>query len=225
MELFQSRWSSQKGKGSLCLSQSLQCCTSAGRYNTHSLHSNATTPFVLEARPFYHCYRRVPLSASNCRMSASDCHLHRVLSCILPVVHSTITHACVLSHFSHVRLCVTPWTLTCLAPLFSPPGSSVHRILQARILKWVAMPFSRGFSQPRDQTIIFYVSCIGRWVLYHQHHLGSPSCLDIGINNEIQFPSLLHLPWNFIGMFLFQRDLHSQSLISAWYMSFCISYT
>ena len=34
----------------------------------------------------------------------------------------------------------------------SPPGSSVHGILQARILEWVAMPSSRGSSQPRDQT-------------------------------------------------------------------------
>ena len=34
----------------------------------------------------------------------------------------------------------------------SPPVSSVHGILQARILKWVAIPFSRGSSQPRDQT-------------------------------------------------------------------------
>ena len=40
----------------------------------------------------------------------------------------------------------------------SPPGSSVHGgILQARILEWVAMPSSRGSSQPRDQT---HVSCI-----------------------------------------------------------------
>ena len=39
----------------------------------------------------------------------------------------------------------------------SLPGSSVHGILQARILAWVAVPFSRGFSQPRDQT---QVSCI-----------------------------------------------------------------
>ena len=38
----------------------------------------------------------------------------------------------------------------------SPPGSSVHGIFQARILEWVAMPSSRGFSQPRDQT---QVSC------------------------------------------------------------------
>ena len=34
----------------------------------------------------------------------------------------------------------------------SPPGSSVHGILQALILEWVAMPSSRGSSQPRDQT-------------------------------------------------------------------------
>ena len=39
----------------------------------------------------------------------------------------------------------------------SPPGSSVHGILQARILKWVGIPFSRGSSWPRDQT---RVSCI-----------------------------------------------------------------
>ena len=34
----------------------------------------------------------------------------------------------------------------------SPPGSSVHGILQARILQWVAIPFSRGSSPPRDRT-------------------------------------------------------------------------
>jgi len=49
----------------------------------------------------------------------------------------------------------------------SPPGSSVHVILQARIREWVAIPFSRGSSQPRDWT---QVSCIaGRfftiWVM------------------------------------------------------------
>ena len=49
----------------------------------------------------------------------------------------------------------------------SPPGSSVHGIFQARILQWVAIPSSRGSAQPRDQTCIFYVSCISRWVLYH----------------------------------------------------------
>ena len=45
-----------------------------------------------------------------------------------------------------------------------PPGSSVHGILQARTLEWVAMAASRGSSQPKDQT---RVSCIGRQILYH----------------------------------------------------------
>ena len=39
----------------------------------------------------------------------------------------------------------------------SPPGSSVHEILQARILEWVAVSFSRGSSQPRDWTWVFTV--------------------------------------------------------------------
>jgi len=41
---------------------------------------------------------------------------------------------------SRVQLCVTP----CMD--YSPPGSSVHRILQARVLEWVALPSSRGSS-------------------------------------------------------------------------------
>ena len=45
----------------------------------------------------------------------------------------------------------------------SPPGSSNHGILQARMLEWVAMCFSRGSSQLRDQTC---VSWAGRWFLY-----------------------------------------------------------
>ena len=44
----------------------------------------------------------------------------------------------------------------------NPPGSSVHGILHARILEWVAKPSSRGSSQPRDH--ISSVSCIGKWV-------------------------------------------------------------
>ena len=58
---------------------------------------------------------------------------------------------------SHVQLCATPYTVC------NPPGSNVHGIFQARILEWVAIPFSRGSFQPRDQTIISF----SRWVLYH----------------------------------------------------------
>ena len=50
----------------------------------------------------------------------------------------------------------------------SPPGSSVHGLLQARMLEWTAMP------APRDQTCVSYVACIGRLVIYHSCHLGRP---------------------------------------------------
>ena len=74
-------------------------------------------------------------------------------------------HKCVLNRFSCVRLCDP---MNC-----SLPGSSVQGILQARILEWVAIPSSRGSSQPRVRTHISYISCTGRWVLYHLCHLRS----------------------------------------------------
>ena len=54
---------------------------------------------------------------------------------------------------SHVWLFCNP--MDC-----SPPGTSVHGILQARILEWVAIPFSRGSSPPRDWTWVSWNSCI-----------------------------------------------------------------
>ena len=45
----------------------------------------------------------------------------------------------------------------------SPPGSSVHGILQARILEWVAMPSSSGSSRPRDQTQVSFPALGGRF--------------------------------------------------------------
>ena len=40
----------------------------------------------------------------------------------------------------------------------SPPGSSVHGIFQARILEWVAIPFFRGSSQPRDRPQVSFIA-------------------------------------------------------------------
>ena len=50
---------------------------------------------------------------------------------------------------------------------YTLPGSSVHGIFQARILEWVAISFSRGPSQLRDQICISCISCTGRQILYH----------------------------------------------------------
>ena len=54
---------------------------------------------------------------------------------------------------------------------YSPPGSSVHGILQARILESVAIPFSRGSSWPRDWTWLGLLHC--RQILYCLSHQGS----------------------------------------------------
>ena len=54
----------------------------------------------------------------------------------------------------------------------SPPGCSVHGILQAGILEWVVMPLSGGSSQARDGT---QVSCLGGQILHHLSYQGSPA--------------------------------------------------
>ena len=68
-------------------------------------------------------------------------------------------------------MCVCVCAQSCPTPLdptdCSPPGSSVHGILLARILKWVAISYSRGSSQPKDQTRVSGISWVGKWVLYH----------------------------------------------------------
>ena len=67
-------------------------------------------------------------------------------------------HMVVVSLLSCVWLCYDPID-------YSPPFSSVHGVLQARILEWFAIPSSRGSSQPRDRIC---VSSFGRWILYHR---------------------------------------------------------
>ena len=71
-----------------------------------------------------------------------------------------------ISKYSHIRgYCFNMWiggvSCSVMSPCNpmdrSPPGFSVHGILQARKLEWVAISFSRGFSQPRNRT---RVSCI-----------------------------------------------------------------
>ena len=95
-------------------------------------------------------------------------------------------HECASVHpYAHTHI-YTQWNIVCAKSLqscltlcdpmdYSLPVSSIHGILQARILKWVAMPSSWGSFQPRDWTCLSYVSFIGRQVLYHYHHLGSHS--------------------------------------------------
>ena len=63
--------------------------------------------------------------------------------------------------------CAQPCPTLCDSMDYSPPGSSVHGMSQARILEWVAASFSRGSSPPRGWTCASCLSCIGSEVLYH----------------------------------------------------------
>ena len=64
-------------------------------------------------------------------------------------------------------MCAQLYKILCDPMDHSLPGYSVLGILQARILEWVAISYSRGSSRPRNQTHIFCISCTGRWILFH----------------------------------------------------------
>ena len=64
--------------------------------------------------------------------------------------------------FPILAVCVHVCVVVCLT-LFDPldcnlPGSSIHGIFQARILEWIAIPFSRGSSRPRDWTWLSHIA-------------------------------------------------------------------
>ena len=53
--------------------------------------------------------------------------------------------------FRNMWVLVAQSCLTLCDPMdFSPPGSSVHGTIQAKILEWIAIPFSKGISRPRN---------------------------------------------------------------------------
>ena len=94
-------------------------------------------------------------------------------------------HACVCWV---VQSCPTLWNpVDC-----SPPGSSVHRIFQARILEWAAISLSRGSSRPRGRTQVSCVSCFSRQILYHWATWEAPSWSgpDPNVSSYVpEFPS------------------------------------
>ena len=72
----------------------------------------------------------------------------------------------------------------------SLPGSSIHGILQASILEWIAIPWGIFLTQGLDRHVLG-LTCIGRWVLYPQCHLGSPQNPWVLQNCLIKIISLL----------------------------------
>ena len=83
----------------------------------------------------------------------------------------------------------------------SPPGSSVHEILQARVLERVAIPFSRGSSRPRDWSCIFRIA--SRFLTTEPS--GQPS-EQRGAGNQTSGLGVLALP--LAGFFHWESDSH-----------------
>ena len=76
----------------------------------------------------------------------------------------------------------------------SPPGSSVHGILQARILEWIVIPFSRGSSQSKDQTL---VSCIaGRFFTVWAPREAMTEWIPYKLTPGVSVPNIYPLPWS-----------------------------
>ena len=98
-------------------------------------------------------------------------------------VQATGIFACVCAQ--SLQSCLT----LCRSMDCSLPDFSVHGILQARTPEWVAISSSRGSSWPRDWSWVSCVSCIGRWILDHWCHPGSPSFACSTAKNESLFSS------------------------------------
>ena len=74
------------------------------------------------------------------------------------IEHPEWVSLCLSSNLWHFQHCMLRCPTLCDPKDCSPPGSSVHRILQAWILEWVAMSSPRGSSQPRDQTQVSHIA-------------------------------------------------------------------
>ena len=121
-------------------------------------------------------------------------------------------------HFLGSGLCVLHAKLLQACQTFcdsmdcSPPGSSVHGILQARIQDWVALSSFRESSWPRDQSPVSYVSHIRRQVLYHQCHqrLG----LSVSFKLQTTFLYLFVFDWRIIALQYCVGFCHTSAWIS-----------
>ena len=102
-----------------------------------------------------------------------------------------------LSEVKEVNTLVAQFCLTLCDPMdCSLPDPSVHGILQARILEWVAMPSSRGSSLPRSQT---WVSCIAGRFFTTELPEKTPKSLYLSLNLKSSKP-LPALPYLHAGV-------------------------
>ena len=105
-----------------------------------------------------------------------------------------------VTSYNHSKVCESHSHLV-MSDSLPPHGLYSHGILQARILEWVAFPFSRGSSQPRDRTQISHIA--GRFFLPGEPP-GKPKDTGVG--------SLSLLQWVFLTQELNRCLLHCRQI-------------
>ena len=153
-----------------------------------SIHPfSLSTQSILSIRPFYLSIHSIFVSCLSIRLFYLQSVYHPAYVSTHPSIHPVclaIHPVCVSIHLSiqsvslsifHVynlsSICIYVCAQSCLTHFnhvnYSPPGSSVHGISQARILEWIAMPSSRGSSRCKDQACVSCVYCIKSEFLPH----------------------------------------------------------
>ena len=88
----------------------------------------------------------------------------------------------------------------------SPPGSSVHGILQTRIPEWVAIPFSRGTSRPRNGIKVSRIAD----EFFTLRHQGSPLCIERSLNRWTTKEAPTYFSYFLLSCLSSQLEFYSQ---------------
>ena len=126
----------------------------------------------------FDCYKSIPPSVLKDILagygilcgplfSFSTSALNMLLPCLLSYTVLTRSLQCYFVVILSICLYTQLYLVLCNPLDGSPPGFFVHGIFQARALEWVAIPSSRESTWFRDWISVSYISCIGRWILYH----------------------------------------------------------
>ena len=155
------------------------------KFKYFHLHINEVHVLLKEAyiKTFKNKFSQVYIMEKMIMPSVFSCSLNWVLDLFLSQVIFTINFGLrFLSKEIHLMSLKVAQSrpILCDSLNCSPPGSSVLGILQARILEWVGIPFSRRSSPPRDWTQVSYTA----GMLYHPSHQGSPKINGIELNRS-----------------------------------------
>ena len=131
------------------------------------------------------------------------------VSCSFPNIHNIakVIHNIIFEFFFRTKWVSEVSEIAQLCPTLCDPvdhslsGSSIHGILQARILEWVAISFSRGSSWPRDRAQVFHIGgrCFNLWATREALKKNSHQMEDVNLMKQSSFQReghTVHWSWD-----------------------------